>query len=71
MGKLKWWQGRVLRNLGMGRWGFCVLLWEPRDCWVGLYWDRKATWLDVYATLVPCFPVRIHLSGLQKVESDG
>ena len=41
--------------------------WEPRDCWIGVYWDRKPThdirklfvW-DVYICLVPCIPIRIY-----------
>ena len=32
-----------------------VLMFEPRDCWVGLYWDR----LFIYVCALPCLPLRI------------
>lgn len=39
--------------------------WEPRDVWVGLFWEygfdrltRDAA-LNVYICLVPCFPMRL------------
>lgn len=41
------------------------LKFEPRDLWIGIYWDRPPRtycWtvrLDVYACLVPCFPVHL------------
>lgn len=40
---------RVLKQKG----SWAVIL-EPRDCWVGGYWDSKY----VYITLIPCFPLR-------------
>jgi hypothetical protein len=43
--------------------------WEPRDVWVGIYWDvtrERAMGADtgirvthVYVCLVPCFPIRM------------
>jgi hypothetical protein len=36
-----------------------VLMLEPRDCWVGWYWDETY----VYITLVPCLPLRIQYRG--------
>lgn len=27
---------------------------EPRDLWVGLFWDRRPDGLHVYVCLVPC-----------------
>lgn len=45
------------------------LLWEPRDLWVGAYWDFKQPvpceectehWtLDVYVCLIPVLPLRL------------
>lgn len=34
---------------------------EPRDLWVGVYWDRRhhPPELDVYVCLVPCFPLHV------------
>lgn len=32
---------------------------EPRDCWMGLFWDRRADGLYVYVCLIPCVPLRI------------
>jgi hypothetical protein len=37
--------------------GRLILMLEPRDCWVGWYWDSKARAL--YVCLVPCLPFRI------------
>lgn len=45
------------------RWGVRVL-WEPRDLWIGVYWNRKTNvgieieCLDIYVCLVPCVPIR-------------
>lgn len=38
------------------------LLWEPRDIWIGLYWDwqSRSEW-TAYLCVVPCLPIRIHL----------
>lgn len=43
--------------------------WEPRDLWLGIYWDYTHWWepaarrrvrrLTVYLCLVPCFPIRL------------
>lgn len=44
--------------------------WEPRDLWIGAYWDHdifkvkgeKHTayeTLTIYVCLVPCFPIRV------------
>jgi hypothetical protein len=44
--------------------------WEPRDCWIGVYWTWKATgyhtayglvrweW-HLYVCLVPCLPIHL------------
>lgn len=32
---------------------------EPRDLWVGLYWDNKPQWFDVYICIIPVVPIHI------------
>lgn len=44
---------------------------EPRDCWVGVFWTtegaclctmcRREPWLKVYICLIPCFPIVVTL----------
>jgi hypothetical protein len=36
----------------MKRWT-CSIKWEPRDVWVGLFWDRRQDGLHIYVCLVP------------------
>lgn len=36
-----------------------AIRWEPRDIWVGLYWDRKADGLHFYVCLVPCVVLHV------------
>ena len=39
------------------------LIWEPRDFWIGVYWERVyevyERGFDLYVCLVPMFPIRI------------
>ncbi len=37
------------------------LKFEPRDLWIGVYWDRSPVRLDVYICVVPCFPLHIRI----------
>lgn len=55
------------------RWFWPKLLFEPRDLWVGIYWNRQSTLVferdfkygseiiiwDVYICLVPMLPLRL------------
>lgn len=35
------------------------LMFEPRDIWIGLYWDLKGRDLHLYLCLIPCFPLHL------------
>ncbi len=37
------------------------LIWEPRDLWVGLYWDGAKDDWRVFLCVIPCLPIRIHV----------
>jgi hypothetical protein len=38
----------------LGRW-MIAIRWEPRDLWVGMYWERGA----YYVCLIPTLPIVI------------
>jgi hypothetical protein len=38
-----------------------ALLFEPRDLWVGVYWETRHG-LEVYVCIVPCFPIKYYNS---------
>lgn len=39
------------------RWGYARV--EPRDLWVGVFWDRTDDgWIAVYVCPIPCCVVR-------------
>lgn len=33
------------------------ILFEPRDLWIGVFWDRKPGELRIYVCLVPMLPL--------------
>lgn len=36
-------------------------IWEPRDLWVGAYWDASEyASLFLYICIIPCLPLRLH-----------
>lgn len=35
------------------------VLWEPRDLWIGVHWNRSGNCWDLYFCLVPCLPFHI------------
>jgi hypothetical protein len=36
------------------------LLWEPRDFWIGAYFNPEHRGMVIYVCLLPFFPIRIH-----------
>jgi len=55
------------------------LIWEPRDCWVGVYWTWKTgvysdpeptitRELHIFLCLVPCLPVHLIFGRLARKE---
>jgi len=48
---------------------------EPRDLWVGVYWNKwecmAGKYIDIYICILPMFPICIHLSwDLRGVDDD-
>lgn len=37
------------------------VLFEPRDLWVGLYWDSRPLLLNLYFCFLPMFPLRVQV----------
>ncbi len=33
------------------------ILFEPRDLWIGVFWDRRPAELRVYVCLIPTLPL--------------
>lgn len=34
---------------------------EPRDLWIGVYWDKRVLLLNVYVCLLPMLPIRVQV----------
>ena len=41
---------------------------EPRDIWIGVYWDRRSRWLFVYVCIIPMLPIVIKIRRHKYVE---
>ncbi len=39
------------------------ILFEPRDLWVGLYWDKRDDGLYLYVCIIPMLPLLIVVRG--------
>jgi hypothetical protein len=46
-----------IRDLALG----VHLLFEPRDLWVGVFWDRRNGDTFVYVCVIPCLPIRFRI----------
>lgn len=50
------------RNLPIKRRFLLSFYFEPRDLWIGIYWNKEKRIpydLDVYICIVPCLPIRL------------
>ena len=41
------------------------IIWEPRDLWIGVYWDTSRlgdalSAVRIYICVIPCLPIRLH-----------
>lgn len=52
-----WWQPKERKGLQVGGVKMSVSF-EPRDIWIGVFWDKRNGVTQVFITVVPCFPVR-------------
>lgn len=52
----------AVAGAGRGDAGVSVrVLFEPRDLWLGVYWDRRPGALVVYVCVLPMLPIRIEV----------
>lgn len=60
--RIRWETGIVGWGTGYSSKLSISLIWEPRDIWLGLFWDSRGahekTW---YLCLLPCLPIRFKL----------
>lgn len=35
-----------------------VPMFEPRDIWIGVYWNREEDYSEVYVCILPMLPIR-------------
>ncbi len=54
---------RLKKRLFKTRWQIynIILFVEPRDIWVGVYWNMSCDWiLDIYVCILPFLPIRFN-----------
>lgn len=32
---------------------------EPRDLWIGVYWNKPIWGLEIYICIIPCLPIKL------------
>jgi len=50
---------------------------EPRDMWIGLYWNHRyeynfefqCNYIDYFICIIPCFPIHIHYDIHEKIKN--
>lgn len=47
------------------------LKFEPRDLWIGVYWNRHWYALEVYICIVPLLPLKVVFPGLRRNRAYG
>ena len=35
--------------------------WDWRDMWIGVYWKRFPSAIDLFICILPCFPINIYI----------
>lgn len=43
----------------LARFRYCEWKFEPKDVWIGLYWEPDHGVTTLYICIVPCFPIII------------
>lgn len=59
--RIRWERGTVGDGKGYSSKLSVSLIWEPRDIWIGLYWDTSVNAKVWYLCLLPCLPIRFKL----------
>jgi hypothetical protein len=59
--RICWNTGKVGNGVGYSSKLSVSVIFEPRDIWVGVWWDRKGDTRSVYVCLIPCLPIRFKL----------
>lgn len=59
--RIRWERGTVGDGKGYSSKLSVSLIWEPRDIWIGLYWDTSVNATVWYLCLLPCLPLRFKL----------
>lgn len=53
-----WWQPQTRKGVRIGPVKVSISF-EPRDLWIGLFWDHRHGVTQLFITIIPCFPLRL------------